>query len=653
MPLYTESSVSSLLALLDEKALPDTSLLENEEYEYLYYSILCKIKELYRSLQLCFASKFIHLDSIVYTRPIDFMSTNVTLTVRNLRDFLISSWFLLHDETVVAPLDKAIKYRKIKAIMLTPLNATGASLPDSRILDSHISPSPYEQTLLNTVQGLQKIDNYATTMNSVYQKLQLGHHKSALSLSPASSRNTSIPVDDFEAASHDHLPDTLPINSMFSTLCSCDTHCDCKFICSQHPDACSCRFRQKSSAPPVRRLKVKDGVIWQSPPARPRADSNTSSHTTKMYLRQWSEARVKPSSHHTRSPIPEDFRNPLSGTTMGSASVDQSELSSIQPVNMISARWKQPYHNDDVTPTRHGRATTPSFNGSQSPIQAGLTNRRFAPNPNAFAIARPPPLQLGKKSNFSAMSETYDEMPPPPPPKDFISPDTIADSAGLSSLLPTPESDLFPMTPLTDINEEIARLPMVALENIGYEFDEDDYASYSSSVRIVDPEPGMMLHSELMYSSSEDIPSGLGSCFAMPKTPVKISQSRLICSNTDREVPTPARFSPTNSNASLRIPFQDGQYFPLLKHSKALAVKQLGSPDKRQKWVTAGGNLPLDMRSEVGNPFSKFNLLEGVDFGSRKIQKVGREVMPVDLMRKKSNRERVKGLKIFGGLFSS
>ncbi|KAF2673367.1 hypothetical protein BT63DRAFT_451410 [Microthyrium microscopicum] len=153
-------------------SLPD---LGDEDWEYLYYALVCKLRELYVDMQARYSCSFIGIQHVLHDRGQDGDSPGEPFKVESMRDYIISYWYLLHDDTFTSELNSAIKTRKIgllKGSSLAP-SFTNDPYKPFQLPASHFRPT----TLLmqNTVHGLKSIgpDNMEEIMNTVCHKYGL------------------------------------------------------------------------------------------------------------------------------------------------------------------------------------------------------------------------------------------------------------------------------------------------------------------------------------------------------------------------------------------------------------------------------------------------------------------------------------------------
>jgi hypothetical protein len=110
--------------------------LAHEDYEFLYYMIICKLQELYRDLQIRYACGFIEMDHVLHHRShTGTCKTEQVFTVQDMRNFVLAAWHLYHEQTFLYFLSNAIKNRKLSIL-------SGLSIPELCNASGE-SPQPY------------------------------------------------------------------------------------------------------------------------------------------------------------------------------------------------------------------------------------------------------------------------------------------------------------------------------------------------------------------------------------------------------------------------------------------------------------------------------------------------------------------------------
>jgi hypothetical protein len=257
-PATTPTSLTSSTATLidlDLASLPDVS---HEDFENLYYVVVCKIKELYYDLQVRFACGFISLDHILHNRGSDSRTKDTPCTVRSFRNFVLLAWHLLHDGTFRYLMDEAIKNRKIAII-----NATLLLPPLELITPPHSAKDPVQRLSMDTpvmrctTRGLQSVENSTVLLDSIVKKYTLGSYEYPVSspLAPIKRLKTLVEAPETELAvimenkenqAKDRQSQVRFDNygNILSALpCVCTKDCDCMLICSKFPDTCVCQYR--------------------------------------------------------------------------------------------------------------------------------------------------------------------------------------------------------------------------------------------------------------------------------------------------------------------------------------------------------------------------------------------------------------------------
>lgn len=235
---------------MDMSNLPD---LQHEDFEYLYYAILCKITELYYDLQVRFVCGFVTLDELLHIRGIDCRRNNEPCTVRDFRNFVCLAWHLLHDDTFQFRMNEAIKTRKIAIVNATMSPPVGLLTPPQSAKGCPARSSLGTSVVRSTTRGLQSLDNPASLMDLITKKYHLGSYDCAL-LSPVSSTTHLEPFMDpvdmtmMRQMDNDSTSALDPCSAGRGglpsiVLSSCQKSCDCQMVCSKRSDPCVCRSR--------------------------------------------------------------------------------------------------------------------------------------------------------------------------------------------------------------------------------------------------------------------------------------------------------------------------------------------------------------------------------------------------------------------------
>jgi hypothetical protein len=163
-PLSGSSSLDFCSHTIEE--LPS---LGHENFENLYYLVVCKLMHLYRDIQTRFGCKFISLDQTLHERGRDGQGSS-PFTVRDARNFIISAWHVLHGSELTDHFDKAIKERKY--MFLASSGMLGVATPQSFRTSS--DASAMEETV--TIQGLSTDRNPHALLDIVYKKYGFGSY---------------------------------------------------------------------------------------------------------------------------------------------------------------------------------------------------------------------------------------------------------------------------------------------------------------------------------------------------------------------------------------------------------------------------------------------------------------------------------------------
>jgi hypothetical protein len=578
--------MNALLEHLEHQDAFQNALLENEDYEYLYYGVVCKIKNLYTSLQLRFASNFIGLQTILYKREVEILSTDARVDVEGVRNFLVAAWFICHDGTIVSRLDRAIKLRKIKVLAQSPLTSTSQSVGSS----VQLSASSDQSMLWNTVQGLQQTENQAALLNSMYSKYGFG-------ISEREEKTLEVRGDPKlspERAFTPILP-PCPRSGRATTDCVCLLTCECKFICNLYPGLCNCTYRQRFGAQVSTR---PTDFVWRAPPPRQKISQDWAAHFRN-------EITVLPRPTRSRLPIPMHFKTdrPENTASKADSPIQQSEVHGLEtsldtqdalPI-LPSTRYESPVTRTKkfVELSQVSVSRSISKGSANTSIEAiHFPPQSFRPVPTRrYVPTRIRMEDLKKKLETDIVPKQKKRPPelklptnakPSPPPTD-----APALSKQVSSDLGTPESDAFPNTPTFDHGSEATStfissnmIESHARENMALEGSEE-------SIQVVDDDPNE--EEMMLVYSNEPSPSRLEVLTDM--TPhCEILQSGFSDAPSLEEIYN-------DSQASFRVPFEVNQYFTRPQRCSM------------QRYVRAGGDLPIDQRSEVGSPFSKVNLL--------------------------------------------
>jgi hypothetical protein len=269
--------------------------LANEDFEYLYYMILCKIQELYRDLQVRFACGFVDMDHILHTRTHTGLCVDheEAFTVRDMRNFILAVWHLYHDRTFLFILDNAVKDRKqailngipletgsshakendrALAVRNIPLSSTLRSRLDSPDDKSSSHPSSPLKTMddrssiiRKTIRGVISESNPAVLMDMFNRKYGKGEYASLSSnlLNDFSTMRTDVLADVFVSPHPrksvlERMVEKARFNEkgrIVSALpCVCDKYCDCKITCDVCPGVCVCVFRRSPLGPSPNRI---------------------------------------------------------------------------------------------------------------------------------------------------------------------------------------------------------------------------------------------------------------------------------------------------------------------------------------------------------------------------------------------------------------
>lgn len=286
-PLPSPTSTNSLLDY-QEDSLPS---LAHEDFEYLYYMILCKLQNLYRDLQVRFACHFITMNHILHTRGDGGISKGEVWMVQDMRNQILAAWYLFRDETFNYYLNSAIRSRKLSILTGLPLSVLSQPNHNNPLRISGCSSNqqaPIDQhaALRATVQGLVKdttpvilldlfhtkydhsTPEYAPQEASSHVEISLDEELTLTGIDdPFATNDCSIGVSRRPA-------EPVRFNDFGQVIspldCVCIGDCDCKFICSLYPSVCICVYRQKALGPSPERLRPHQHMSTFQTPTKSR-----------------------------------------------------------------------------------------------------------------------------------------------------------------------------------------------------------------------------------------------------------------------------------------------------------------------------------------------------------------------------------------------